>query len=257
MGEYTDRLHLYKPGGGSSGLIVPDESVDIDKINANMDIIDDAIGALFVTSTTHPSAPVEGMTIYETDLGNLLVYSGSAGRFLPVGIPNATSDAQRNEMFPAPAQGTQVNRLDKGTLERYLDLYNATTNPNGGQVAGWAPLNNVVEIPLVMQGIYKTGGPTGVSYIQNGRVYLEGAISNKSSAPFDGGTPYTFAILQDSLRPATERWFPLNWGSDGTGGISVQVDGTCLFQLSADAGTLGANVLRVSLDGCSWRMKEQ
>jgi len=41
MAATTPTLGLYKPGGGSSGLITPDETVDIDKLNANADLIDD------------------------------------------------------------------------------------------------------------------------------------------------------------------------------------------------------------------------
>ena len=40
MSASTTFLNLYKPGGGSTGLIVPDEVVDIDRINTNMDTID-------------------------------------------------------------------------------------------------------------------------------------------------------------------------------------------------------------------------
>jgi hypothetical protein len=40
MPAFTSFLNLYKPGGGSSGLILPDEVVDIDRINANSDLID-------------------------------------------------------------------------------------------------------------------------------------------------------------------------------------------------------------------------
>ena len=40
MAATTPFLNLYKPGGGSTGLIVPDEVVDIDRINTNMDSID-------------------------------------------------------------------------------------------------------------------------------------------------------------------------------------------------------------------------
>ncbi len=40
MPASTPFLGLYKPGGGSSGLILPDEVVDIDRINGNSDIID-------------------------------------------------------------------------------------------------------------------------------------------------------------------------------------------------------------------------
>ena len=40
MPAYTPFLTLYKPGGGSTGLIVPDEVVDVDRLNANADLID-------------------------------------------------------------------------------------------------------------------------------------------------------------------------------------------------------------------------
>lgn len=40
MGALTPTLGLYKPGGGSSGVITPDEIVDVDKLNENSDLID-------------------------------------------------------------------------------------------------------------------------------------------------------------------------------------------------------------------------
>lgn len=40
MPASTPFLGLYKPGGGSSGLITPDEVVDIDRLNGNSDAID-------------------------------------------------------------------------------------------------------------------------------------------------------------------------------------------------------------------------
>ena len=40
MAATTPFLNLYKPGGGSTGLIVPDEVVDVDRFNANSDLID-------------------------------------------------------------------------------------------------------------------------------------------------------------------------------------------------------------------------
>ena len=41
MGAFTAFLNLYKPGGGSTGNITPDEVADIDKLNLNFDTIDD------------------------------------------------------------------------------------------------------------------------------------------------------------------------------------------------------------------------
>lgn len=41
MGQLTPNLSLYKPGGGSTGTITPDETADVDKaINDNLDKID-------------------------------------------------------------------------------------------------------------------------------------------------------------------------------------------------------------------------
>lgn len=40
MPASTPFLGLYKPGGGSTGLITPDEVVDIDRLNTNSDLID-------------------------------------------------------------------------------------------------------------------------------------------------------------------------------------------------------------------------
>jgi len=140
MGTTTPKLGLYKPGGGSSGLIQPPEQVDIDKINANMDKIDDAIGGRGVTSTTRPASPYDGQVIYETDTGNLMLFSQGLNRWIPQGVPNAASDTLRNTLYPSPTQGTQVNRTDKGWVEQYFTLFNATTNPVGANPAGWYPV---------------------------------------------------------------------------------------------------------------------
>lgn len=40
MPAFTPFLNLYKPGGGSTGLITPDEVADIDRLNANSDLLD-------------------------------------------------------------------------------------------------------------------------------------------------------------------------------------------------------------------------
>lgn len=40
MSAFTAFLNLIKPGGGSTGTIVPDEVADIDRLNANFDTID-------------------------------------------------------------------------------------------------------------------------------------------------------------------------------------------------------------------------
>lgn len=79
MAGHTNRLSLYKPGGGSTGVYVPDEQADIDKINSNMDVIDAAIGGPSFTSVTRPATPYDGQMIFETDTKNIKVFSATLG----------------------------------------------------------------------------------------------------------------------------------------------------------------------------------
>lgn len=85
MGAYTNRLAIYLMGGGLSGTNVPDEQVDIDKINAGFVALDAAIGAVVCTSTTRPSSPYNGDLIYETDTRNIRVWVTSVGNWV---VPN-------------------------------------------------------------------------------------------------------------------------------------------------------------------------
>jgi hypothetical protein len=62
------------------GLIKPDftDVVDVTDLNSNADDIDAAVGATIVTSTTRPTVPFAGQTIFETDTESTLVWSGTA-----------------------------------------------------------------------------------------------------------------------------------------------------------------------------------
>lgn len=78
MSASTTKIDLYKPGGGSTGTITPDETADIDKLNDNFDKIDDAVGAFVCTSSTRPGTPWDGQIIFETDTNTFKVWNGSA-----------------------------------------------------------------------------------------------------------------------------------------------------------------------------------
>lgn len=62
------------------GLIKPDfvDVVDVADLNSNADDIDAAVGFAIVTSTTRPSSPWAGQSIFETDTGSAFVWDGSA-----------------------------------------------------------------------------------------------------------------------------------------------------------------------------------
>ena len=102
MGQTTQKLGLYLPGGGSSGTNLPDEVMDVDRLNDNFKKIDD---------------------FAKTVPGGTLV----------------TSVADRTAKFPTPVQGNTVFRTDLGYSETYYGTYNDVSNPGGASPAGWYP----------------------------------------------------------------------------------------------------------------------
>lgn len=77
MADSTPNLDLYLPGGGSTGLIVPDETADIDPLNENFRKIDTAVGdpdeqnrqwyGPAADIATLPVSPKDGDTYRESD----------------------------------------------------------------------------------------------------------------------------------------------------------------------------------------------
>lgn len=132
MSQSTDKLNLVLPAGGSTGTIPGSEEVDIDVLNENFRKIDDALGIPRMASTARPAAPFDTQTIIESDTGNMLTYSSSAGRWIPVGTPNAASDSLRDALFPAPNQSSRVYRTDLG----YVQIYRLSSDGITG-TTGW------------------------------------------------------------------------------------------------------------------------
>lgn len=113
MSEQTTRLELYKPGGGLSGTNLPDEYADIDKINGNMDLIDDAVGFFICTSSTRPTNPFPGQAILQTNDGNSYIWSGSEWAQL-----KAESEGPLSNVFKASSGWD----LDYQVVERRGDV---------------------------------------------------------------------------------------------------------------------------------------
>lgn len=55
----------------------------------------------------------------------------------PAMTARVNSAAQRDALFPNPVQGDSVYRNDLGYEQRYYQLYNSNSNPNGKTPAGW------------------------------------------------------------------------------------------------------------------------
>lgn len=130
MPAFTPNLNLYKPGGGSTGTILPDEVVDIDRINQNSDIIDGAVKALQDRATSletqagltllKPGA-VSGGTVSSS--GEILVSNGTT-----VSINDAFTTKYKNYRVVLAAvfandQSIQIRLRKSGVDEAGAGVY--------------------------------------------------------------------------------------------------------------------------------------
>lgn len=245
MPAYTTRLALYKPGGGSTGLIPVDEVVDIDKINDDLDKIDANLGAARFASTARPATPYAGQLISLTDKQNRLEFwDGTAWRFPTLWFTNLTEmDA---------AYGQTVN----GTVA----MVNAHQMPSGGFVAGglwvvsssqWQPLSGapivatnattIQELTSLVASLTKTTLLTRLTkifnqadnitylYVGAGNTSLR---SNAASAAWQAWSKEPTSFSPSLISGMT-------WGTGSTWGVALWgiSEGTLWVELGASAGT--------------------
>ena len=175
MGTNTTRLNLYKPGGGSTGLILPDEIADIDKINGNMDLLDAAIGLKNVTSTTRPATPYDGQIIRESDTKNTLVYSSAAVAWVSTGVTlwAATIAAMVALTGVAPGTICQTDGIAGSTYASEWQYVQGTWVPLGPILAvNFAGLNNVAAaVTAAGAGVSLSRANTGALGVALGVTY--------------------------------------------------------------------------------------
>lgn len=105
MPTFTTRLGLRKPTGGENVNVTTD-------ISANYDLIDIAVGTTICTSSTRPSSPFSGQSIWETDTKRFLIFSGS--QWIHHSIPVVTATSQ----ILNPYEGQIVYNKTDGLLYR-------------------------------------------------------------------------------------------------------------------------------------------
>jgi hypothetical protein len=132
VSTFTARLGLEKPA--TSDLY------DIGVPNANMDKLDRVGGTTICTSGTRPNSPFLGMTAYETDTKNTVVWNGSTWLSTPEPPQNALIIVCTSGTRPSsPTTGQLIYETDT-KYERYWD--GATwqiigpTDPTPGAVCG-------------------------------------------------------------------------------------------------------------------------
>ena len=187
MAGTTTKLALYLPGGGLSGLITPDEQVDIDKINDNMKKIDTAIGFVVCTSGTRPSTPFTGQSIIETDTRNTMYWTGA--RWAPMDtLPNAASSTIRDALYPAPVAGNQVFRTDLMVTQVYFGTawipsratatFTRATNFGLTTVAQAVPFDSA---PILTGLTWVIGSPTRITCTLGGTYLVSGDLQLNST----------------------------------------------------------------------------
>lgn len=213
MTQYTSRLNLYKPGGGSLGTNTPDETADIDKLNGNFDDIDAAVGVEICTSSSRPSSPWDGQIIFETDTESLQVWDGSAWvttTFVESVTPTNTVTFT-NKTLTTPRETTTVSATAAtGTINfnvvTQADLYytsnasaNFTLNFRGD---GSTTFNSLLSTGQTITVVFRnTNGTT--AYYANAFQIDGTSVTPKwqgGSAPSAGNASsvdvYTFAITK-------------------------------------------------------------
>lgn len=90
------------------------------------------------------------------------IYEWFGGLWVPVGIPNAASDAARNTLFSAPAVGNRVYRTDKG----YDQIYNGTAwvGYGAGLVSIKPAAATGTGVTLGANGVVSLSASPGVSF---------------------------------------------------------------------------------------------
>jgi len=147
------------------GLIKPDfvDVVDVADLNTNADDIDAAVGFAIVTSSTRPSTPWTGQSIFETDTESSFIWDGTA--WMPGG---GGGSIEISATAPSsPGEGDLWWDSDNGNLYIYYD---------DGDSQQWVAANG----PQVFVG---TTAPAGYQ----GQLWFD-STSGKTYIYYDDGT---------------------------------------------------------------------
>jgi hypothetical protein len=131
------------------GLIKPDfvDVVDVADLNTNADDIDAAVGFAIVTSSTRPSTPWTGQSIFETDTESSFIWDGSA--WMPGGgggsieiSATAPSSPGEGDLWWDSDNGNLYIYYDDGTSQQWVaangpQVFVGTTAPAGYQGQLW------------------------------------------------------------------------------------------------------------------------
>lgn len=152
MGELTPRRGMYLPGGGSTGLIVPDEVADIDRLNENFRKIDSMLGARVLPSASSYTDSYDGDLVYAEDTELLKMYSSNAGKLIDPRVLGG------NAFKGTKAQRDAFTGAEKGDLWRLTDDTGYSYEYTGTK---WRPLISGL-VPVVPASVSAAVGTATV-----------------------------------------------------------------------------------------------
>lgn len=211
MSTITTRLGLTKPTEAT-------DLVDVDVINANMDLLDSTAALGYVTTSTRPSTTVfAGRAAYETDTGLIVVSNGtspaSASWLYPGSVAQNKTNATRPTVVVA---GELVRESDTGNL-----LVHNGSSPASG---GWEQFRSNVRVftsgtrpssPTTFAGFAIRESDTHNLLIHNGSTPASGGWEHVSlpvvSSTANIVAPYTDQVVVQSSDHLLYRYNGSSW----------------------------------------------
>lgn len=239
MSEITPRAELVLPGGGSTGLIQPDEVADIDVLNSNFRKIDALLGARSVPSASSYGGSMDGDLVFTEDTEYLHMYSADAGELIIPRHPGAHfytgTIAQRDA-------ATSSGMIQDGDHWQVTGEANAADNSEYVRLSGsWRLWTSPVQ---QLSGAGAFSNATFEIQVSNGCGKLYGVITRNSG---NIGGSEKMADIPEEFRPISRNRPLLAVGS-----------GTTVHKLSLNSAgalsvvALGGTTTNVVLNGLSY-----
>lgn len=228
MSTTTSRLGLTKPTEAT-------DLVDVDVINANMDLLDATAALGYVTTSTRPSTTVfAGRAIFESDTGLAVVSNGSSPASASWLYPGAVAQNKTNSTRPTVVvAGELVRESDTGNLL----VHNGTAPASGG----WEQLRSNVR---VFTSSTRPGSPTTFAGLAIKESDTHNLLIHNGSTPASAGwehvslpvvsstanivAPYTDQVVVQSSDHLLYRYTGSTWSAVASSpfGTAVTVSAT-------------------------------
>lgn len=130
----------------------------------------------------------------------------------------AHSDSERDSLIPSPTQGDSVERPDKGWIEQYYALYDASTNPSGAVAAGWYPIAGSMPYLFAKRDALAVASGSASQTFINTKVSSLGGVSIGTDGYVTVTQPGVYMIVLTA-----------DWSANGTGQRNLGVDGVTVL----------------------------